>query len=168
MRHILVVTFGLLSGIALLLTACASLSAPTPTPIPTATPSPTPTPIPTVTPTFAPPTVAVQDGDSIRGCLERNLTPELLISLSQDDTTFTGDVMRTCLATQIPVPLVALLDPIIDDASQCVLDGSKTLSNSDLIDLASGDSARKDAIVSRVASGVVDCLTTKCGLDFLR
>lgn len=173
---------GLTLGIALLLlAACSPLSGPDPTPTPTATPTvtpsptpsptptPTPTPSPTPTPTpFIPPTVAVEDGDSIQGCLERNLTPELLISLSMDDTSFTQEVMRTCLETRIPGALVFLLDPIIEDASECALDVSKTLTNSELIVLAGNDSAQKDPVVSRVSNDIVDCLFGKYGLDFLR
>jgi hypothetical protein len=140
----------------------------TPTPSPTSTPSPTATPSPTPSPTpFIPPTVAVTDSDSIQSCLERNLTPELLVSLSQDDTSLTKDIMRTCLETTIPSQLVFLMGPIIDDASQCALDVSKTLSNDDLFALAGNDQTRKDAIINDVSNKIVSCVASKYGLDFL-
>ncbi|MCO5176525.1 MAG: hypothetical protein M9890_06090 [Thermomicrobiales bacterium] len=160
-----------LLAVVLVLAGCASIGAPDPTATPLPSPTPTATPIPTATPSptpFVPPTVAVQDDDSIRPCLERNLTPELLISLSMDDTTLTKDIMRTCLETQIPGPLVSLIDPIIEDASECALDVSKTLSNDDLIILSGDNTTSKDAVVSRVANGIVDCLASKYHLDFLR
>lgn len=157
--------------VVLVLTGCASIGEPEPTATPLPSPTPTALPTPSATPSptpFVPPTVAVQDDDSIRSCLERNLTPELLISLSMDDKTLTQDIMRTCLETQIPGPLVSLIDPIIEDASECALDVSKTLSNDDLIVLSGDDTASKDAVTSRVADGIVDCLASKYGLDFLR
>lgn len=145
---------------------------PTPTVSPTATtaPSPTPSPIATVTPSptpFVAPTVAVTDDDSIQSCLERNVTAELLISLSKDDTELTQDIMRTCLETTIPSELIFLLNPIIDDASECALDISKTLSNEELIALGGNDSARKDVITDRVVSDILSCLGSKYGFDFL-
>lgn len=85
-----------------------------------------------------------------------------------DDTTLTQDIMRTCLKTLLPGALVSLLDPIIEDASQCALDVSKTLSNDDLIVLSGDNTASKDAVVSRVSNEIVDCLANKYGLDFLR
>lgn len=140
-------------------TATATAS-PSPTPSPTATVIPSPTP-------FIPPTVAVSDDDSIQSCLERNLTAELLISLSMDDTSLTEDVMRACLETTIPSELIFLLNPIIDDASECALEVSKTLSNEELLALGGDDSARKDEITDRVVSDILSCLGGKYGLDFL-
>lgn len=141
---------------------------PTPTPMPTATPTVTPTPTPTPTPTatpsptpFVPPTVAVQDDDSIESCLERNMTPELLISLSLDQTELTEDVLRACLETTIPAPLVFLLDPVIEDASECALEVSDTLSNDELIALAGEDGASKDVVVERVVDDILSCLQDK-------
>ncbi|HEX5166102.1 MAG TPA: hypothetical protein VFV93_11950, partial [Thermomicrobiales bacterium] len=126
----------LLALLPLLLFGCSTSGGESSTPTPTATATSSPTPEPTSTPTatpsptaFVPPTVAVEDDDSIQACMERNLTPELLISLSKDDTSLTEDIMRTCLETTIPSPLMFLLNPIIDDASECALDVSKTLSN---------------------------------------
>ncbi len=163
----------------LLLLACSTGGSDDATPVPsvppatataTVTPSPTPTPTPTVAPSptiYIPPTVAVTDDDSIQSCLERNLTADLLISLSMDDTSLTEDVMRTCLETTIPSELIFLLDPIIDDASECALDVSKTLSNEELIALGGDDSARKDEITDRVVSDILSCLGSKYGFDFL-
>jgi hypothetical protein len=111
--------------------------------------------------------VAVEDHDSVQSCLERNLTPELLISLSMDDTTLTEDIMRTCLETTIPSQLMFLLNPIIDDASECALDVSKTLSNNELIALAGDDSTRKNEITDRVVRDILSCLGSKYGFDFL-
>jgi len=111
--------------------------------------------------------VAVSDDDSIQSCLERNLTAELLISLSMDDTSLTEDIMRTCLETTIPSELIFLLNPIIDDASECALDISKTLSNEELIALGGNDSTRKDEITDRVVSDILSCLGSKYGFDFL-
>lgn len=122
------------------------------------TPSPTP---------YIPPTVAVTADDSIQSCLERNLTPDLLISLSRDETDLTEDIMRTCLETTIPSELTFLLDPIIEDASECALDVSKTLSNDELIALAGDDSAAKSEITDRVVRDILSCLGDKYGLDFL-
>jgi hypothetical protein len=138
----------------------------TPTQSPTPTPSPTPSPTPTPTP-FVAPTVAVTDDDSIQSCLERNVTPELLISLSMDDTELTEDVMRACLETTIPSELVFLLNPLIEDASECALDVSKTLSNEELLALGGDDSARKDEITDDVVRDILGCLGDKYGLDFL-
>jgi hypothetical protein len=160
----------------LLLVACSRGGAedatpiPTQTPTATATPSPTPSPTPTVTPSptaYVQPTVAVTDDDSIQSCLERNLTPELLISLSRDETDLTEDIMRTCLETTIPSELIFLLNPIIDDASDCAQDVSKTLSNEELIALAGKDSDRKSEITDRVVRDILSCLGSKYGFDFL-
>lgn len=157
--------------VPLLLAACAAGPLggdPAPTPTATVTPSPAPSPTPTATPSptpFIAPTVAVTDDDSIQSCLQRNLTPELLISLSRDDTALTRDILRTCLETTVPAQLVWLLGPIIDDASECALDVSKTLSNQELVTLAGPDSAEKQAIVNRVVDDIVGCLTDKYGLD---
>jgi len=144
-------------------TATATVS-PTSTALPTPSPTPTVEPSPTV---YIPPTVAVTDDDSIQSCLERNLTAELLISLSMDDTSLTEDVMRTCLETTIPPELTFFLNPIIDDASQCALEVSKTLSNEELIALGGDNSARKDEITDRVVSDILSCLGSKYGFDFL-
>ena len=164
----------LLALLPLLLAGCSTgggdASTPTPTATATSSPTPSPTPTPTVTPSptaFVPPTVAVADDDSIQSCLERNLTPELLISLSMDDTTLTEDIMRTCLETTIPSQLMFLLNPIIDDASECALDVSKTLSNEELIALAGDNSARKSEITDRVVRDILSCLGSKYGFDFL-
>jgi hypothetical protein len=137
----------------------ASTSTPAPTATPTVTPSPTP---------FIPPTVAVTEDDDIRSCLERNLTPELLVSLSLDDTELTEDILRTCLETTIPAQLMFLLDPLVEDASQCALDTSKTLTNEELLALGGEDGPRKDEIVDRVIDDILDCLADEYGLDFLR
>ncbi len=162
----------LLSLLPLLLVACSSGGddpEPTAT-VPataTATPSPTPSPTPTVTPSptpFIPPTVAVTDDDSIQSCLERNLTAELLISLSMDDTTLTEDILETCLETTVPSQLTFLLNPIIDDASECALDVSKTLSNEELIALAGDNSARKSEITDGVVDDILSCLGDKYSL----
>ena len=165
--------FGLLlSLLSLLLIACSTggddaTPIPTATATATATPSPTPSPTPTVTPSptpFIPPTVAVSDDDSIQSCLERNLTAELLISLSMDDTSLTEDIMETCLETTIPSELTFLLNPIIEDASECALDVSKTLSNEELIALAGDDTARKDEITEHVVGDILSCLGDKYDL----
>lgn len=169
--------FGLfLALLPLLLIACSpgggddATPVPTAVPTETAVPSPTPSPTPTVTATptaFIPPTVAVSDDDSIQSCLERNLSAELLISLSRDDTSLTEDVMRTCLETTIPSELVFLLNPVIDDASECALEVSQTLSNEELITLGGSNSTRKDEITDRVVSDILSCLGDKYGFDFL-
>jgi hypothetical protein len=166
------VRFGaLIVALLLLGTACTtggSSASPTPATPPTATatrtPSATATPEPTATPTVTPsptpyvaPTVAVVADDNVRDCLERNLTPELLISLSRDDTSLTNDVISSCLKTQLPSQLVFLLGPIIDTTSQCALDTSKTLSNQDLITLAGPDGADKDTVVNRVTDDILSC-----------
>lgn len=111
--------------------------------------------------------MAVEDNDSVEACLERNITPELLISLQMDDTELTEDILRECLETQIPGELVFLLGPIIDDAADCTLDVSKTLTTQELIDLAGDDTARKNAIVSNVVDDILACLASQYGLDFL-
>jgi hypothetical protein len=166
------VRFGaLIVALLLLGAACTtggSSASPTPATPPTATatrtPSATATPEPTATPTVTPsptpyvaPTVAVVADDNVRDCLERNLTPELLISLSRDDTSLTNDVISSCLKTQLPSQLVFLLGPIIDTTSQCALDTSKTLSNQDLITLAGPDGADKDTVVNRVTDDILSC-----------
>jgi hypothetical protein len=107
------------------------------------------------------PTVAVTDDDSIQSCLERNITPELLISLSMDDTELTQDIMKTCPETTIPSQLTFILDPVIEDASECALESSKTLSNEELIALAGDNSARKDEITDRVVNDILGCLGEK-------
>ena len=153
----------------LLLFACSrggddATPVPTPTATATATPSPTPSPTATMTPSptpFIPPTVAVTSDDSVQSCLERNLTAELLISLSRDETALTEDILETCIETTIPSQLTFLLSPIIDDASECTLDVSKTLSNEELIALAGDNSARKDEITDRVVSDILSCLGDK-------
>ena len=145
-------------------TATATAS-PTPTVTPTPSPSPTPTVTPTATP-FVPPTVAVQEDDSVQSCLERNITPELLISLSRDETELTEDIFRTCLEQSIPSELIFLLDPIIEDASECALDVSKTLSHQQLITLAGPDGPEKDQIVEDVVTDILGCLGDKYGIDF--
>jgi hypothetical protein len=132
----------------------------TPQPTSTATALPSPTP-------FVPPTVAVEGDDSVQQCLKRNITPELLISLSLEQTTLTEDIFRTCLEQSIPSELIFLLDPIIEDASACALDVSKTLSNEQLIILAGPDSAAKDQIVDDVIGDILRCLGDQYGLDFL-
>ena len=113
---------------------------------------------------FIPPTVAVTDDDSIQSCLERNLTPELLISLSMDETALTEDILETCLETTIPSQLTFLMDPIIEDASDCALDVSKTLSNEELIALAGDDSTRKDEITDGVVDDILSCLGDRYSL----
>jgi hypothetical protein len=124
----------------------------TATPKPTATATVTPSPTP-----FVPPTVAVTSDDDVRSCLDRNLTPELLISLSHDDDSLANDIIRTCLETQLPSELVFIMGPIIDTTSQCALDTSKTLSNADLITLAGPDGAAKDTVVNRVTDDIISC-----------
>jgi hypothetical protein len=156
----------LLALLPLLLAGCSTGTGddPTPTPTATVTPSPTPTPTPTVTPSptaYVQPTVAVTDDDSIQSCLERNVTAELLISLSMDDTALTEDIMKTCLETTLPSQLTFILDPVIEDASECALDVSKTLSNEELIALAGDNSARKDEITDGVVSDILSCLGDK-------
>jgi len=168
--------FALMLIIPVLLAACSvgSDPDPTPTPVPTATatatatptvtPTPSPTPTPTATPSpipFVPPTVAIQDDDTIESCLERNLTPELLISLSMDQTELTEDVLRACLETTIPAPLVFLLDPVIEDASECALEVSDTLTNEELFTLAGPDGTEKDVVVDRVVDDILSCLQDK-------
>lgn len=111
-----------------------------------------------------PPTVAVTDDDSIQSCLERNLTAELLISLSMDDTSLTEDIMETCLETTLPSQLTFILNPVIEDASECALDVSKTLSNEELITLAGDNSARKSEITDRVIDDILGCLGDKYSL----
>jgi hypothetical protein len=156
----------LLALLALLLAGCSTGAGddPTPTPTATITPSPTPSPTPTVTPSPTPyvqPTVAVTDDDTIQSCLERNITPELLISLSNDDTSLTEDIMKTCLETTLPSQLTFILNPVIEDASECALDVSKTLSNEELIALAGNNSARKDEITDQVVRDILGCLGDK-------
>jgi hypothetical protein len=132
----------------------------TATATPTVTPTPSATATPTVAPTatpFVPPTVAVESGDSVRSCIERNLTPQLVISLSQNDDSLVNQVLTTCLQTQLPSELVFLLGPIIDTTSQCALDESKTLSNTDLVTLAGPDSDAKTAVVNRVTDDILSC-----------
>lgn len=166
----------LLLLLPLVLAACSNGGSGDVTPTPAATstatvrPSPTPSPSPTVPPSpteYVQPTVAVTESDTIQSCLERNLTPELMISLSRDETRLTKDIMRTCLETTIPSELTFLLNPIIDDASQCALDVSKTLSNEELIALAGANSARKSEITGRVVSDILSCLGNKYGVNFL-
>lgn len=176
----LAIWLGIMTVLLPILLACSpgegddATPVPTATPTATETPSPTPTPTPSPTPTvtpsptpFVPPTVAVTDDDSIQSCLERNVTAELLISLSLDDTELTEDIMRTCLETTIPSELVFLLNPLIDDASECALDTSKTLSNEELIALGGKDSAEKGEITDRVVDDILSCLGSKYGFDFL-
>jgi hypothetical protein len=147
--------------------ATATMAIP-PTPTATATPQPTATPTATPSPTpFIPPTVAVREDDSVEGCLRRNITPELLISLSLDQTELTEDIFRTCLGQSIPSELVFLLNPIIEDAGDCTLDVSRTLTNEQLITLAGPDGAAKDQIVDDVIDDILGCVTDQYGLDFL-
>lgn len=136
-----------------LATATATAS---PTPSPTSTPSATPSPT-----AFVPPTVAVAAGDTVQSCLQRNLTPELLISLSKDDVTLANDIIRTCLETQLPAELVFLLNPIIDTTSACALKVSKTLTNEELFALAGPNGAAKDAIVGRVTNDILTCVAAQ-------
>jgi len=160
----------LLSLLPLVLVGCSTGGddpAPTPTATVTATPSPTPSPVPTETPSptpFIAPTVAVTDDDSIQSCLERNLTADLLISLSMNETSLTEDILETCLETTIPSELTFLLNPIIEDASQCALDVSNTLTNEELIALAGENGARKDEITDRVTGDILSCLGDQYGL----
>jgi hypothetical protein len=138
----------------------------TPTPSPTPTPPPTPTPSPTPSPTpFVPPTIAVESGDSFQQCLNRNLSPELVVSLTLNQTDLTRNILRTCVQQVVPSELVFLLNPIIDDASQCALDASKNLSNTDLIALSGADSDQKQQIVDKVTNQIGSCLSDKYGLS---
>jgi hypothetical protein len=130
----------------------------TATPSATATPAATDTPLATPSPTpFVPPTVAVTSSDTVRSCLQNNLTPQLVISLSQNDDTLVNQIITTCLKTQIPSELVFLLSPIIDTTSQCAVDESKTLSNQDLVTLAGPDGDAKTAVINRVTDDILSC-----------
>jgi hypothetical protein len=108
--------------------------------------------------------VAVVEDDDVRACLERNLTPELLVSLSRDETDLTEDILRECLETQLPDPLVWLLGPIVEEMSECTLDVSKTLTNQELIALGGPDSAQKDEIVDRVTGDILECTADGFGI----
>lgn len=157
--------------------ACGPFSAdptPTPTPLPptptatiTPTPRPTPTPTPTATPTATPfiaPTVAIVPGDSVSACIERNIGPGLLYTLSQDDPSLTNEILTRCLEENLPDQLVWLMGPIIDQASACAVDVSKTLFNEDLITLNGPDSPRKRALVDRVTDDILRCTAEEFGI----
>lgn len=171
-----------LLGVGLILVAaCGPLDddpAPTATPLPptataTATPSPTatatpsPTPTPTATPTATPfimPTVAIVDGDSVEECIQRNLGPGLLYTLSQGDDSLTNDILTECLEEQLPDRLVWLMGPIIDQASECAVEISGTLTNTDLIILNGPDSPAKEELVDGVTSDLLRCTAEEFGI----
>jgi hypothetical protein len=81
-----------------------------------------------------------------------------------DETELTEDILETCLETTVPSELTFLLSPIIDDASECALDVSKTLSNEELIALAGDNSVRKDEITDRVVGDILSCLGDRYSL----
>jgi hypothetical protein len=139
----------------------AATSTPTATATPTRTPTPRPTATPTVTPSptpFIAPTVVIVDDDSVRDCIERNLSPALLYTLSQDDPSLAEDILGECLETQLPDFLVGLLDPLIEQTAECAVEVSDTLTNVDLIALAGPDSADKDAVISRITDDILNCV----------
>lgn len=104
-------------------------------------------------------TVAVEPGDSIRSCMERNLTPALLLSLYRDDTTLSDSIIRTCLALDIPQELVGLMDPIIQETSRCASVTAKTLTTEEVLILGQdGDTADKDAVSRRMAEDTLVCV----------
>ncbi len=81
-----------------------------------------------------------------------------------DETSLTEDILETCLETTIPSELTFLLNPIIEDASECALDVSNTLTNEELIALAGENSARKDEITDRVTDDILSCLSDQYSL----
>jgi hypothetical protein len=104
-------------------------------------------------------TVAVHPDDSIQTCLQRNMTPELLLSLYRDNTTLSDNIIRTCLQQDLPAELVGLMDPIIRRTSQCASTTSKTLTTEEVLILGqSGRTAEKDAVIERVARDTVICV----------
>lgn len=166
----------LLGTILILVAACGPLdddTPPTPTPLPTSTASPTATltptatATPTVTPTptpFVPPTVALVDGDSVSECIERNLGPGLLYTLSQGDDSLTNEIVTQCLEENLPDALVWMLGPIIDRAAGCTVEVSTTLSNADLITLNGPNSDSKDALIERVTNDILRCTAEDLGI----
>jgi hypothetical protein len=170
----------LLAVALILVAACGPLDddpAPTPTPFPTSTatrtPSPTPTatPAPTATPTvtpsptpFIPPTVAIVDGDSVEECIQRNLGPGLLYTLSQDDDSLTNEILTECLEEHLPDTLVWALGPIIDQASECAVEVSRTLTNVDLIILNGPEGEQKDELVNQVTDDILRCTAEGFGI----
>jgi hypothetical protein len=104
-------------------------------------------------------TVAVEPGDSARACLERNLTPELLLALYREDTTLSNDIIRTCLEQDLPQQLVGLIDPIIQETSRCASERAQQLTTEEVLVLGQqGQNAEKDAIVRRVSGDILRCV----------
>lgn len=108
-------------------------------------------------------TVAVTDDDSARTCLERNLTPELLLSLYRDNTTLSDNIIRVCLQQDVPPELVGLMDPLIRRTSQCASETSRTLTTEEVLILGqSGSRAEKNRVIERMARDTLACVA----LDF--
>jgi hypothetical protein len=104
-------------------------------------------------------TVAVEPNDSIQTCLERNLTPELLLSLYRENTTLSDNIIRVCLQQQIPAELVGLMDPIIRRTSQCASTTSRTLTAEEVLILGQPSrSAEQDAVRDRIARDTLSCV----------
>jgi len=106
-------------------------------------------------------TVAVAEGDTIQSCLERNLTPALLLSLYRENTTLSDNIIRACLETQLPSELVGLANPIIGETSRCASQVSQTLTTEEVLILGQEPGASesgKDAVIDRVTNDILRCL----------
>lgn len=104
-------------------------------------------------------TVAVEPGDSARACLERNMTPELLLSLYRENTTLSDNVIRVCLQQDVPPELVGLMDPMIWRTSQCASESARTLTTEEVLILGqSGRRADKDVVIERMARDTLVCV----------
>ncbi|HUG14533.1 MAG TPA: hypothetical protein VMM78_05875 [Thermomicrobiales bacterium] len=104
-------------------------------------------------------TVAVEDGDSIQSCMERNMTPELLLSLYRENTTLSDNVIRVCLQQDVPPELVGLMDPMIRLTSQCASETSRTLTTEEVLILGQSERrADKDAVIERMVRDTLSCV----------
>ncbi len=106
-------------------------------------------------------TVAIEPGDTIQTCFERNLTPALLLSLYRENTTLSDNIIRACLETQLPSELVGLANPIIGETSRCASQVSQTLTTEEVLILGQEPGTSeiaKDAVVDRVTNDILRCL----------
>lgn len=121
-----------------------------------------------VTPSGTPlATVAVGPDDTIASCMERNVSPALLLSLYRGQTTLSNDIIRTCLRRDIPPELVGLIDPIIRQTSTCASETSRTLTAEEVLILGQAEGtaeAEKGRIIRRFVRDTLECVADVYGI----
>jgi hypothetical protein len=99
---------------------------------------------------------------AIGSCFQENTTPDVVDDLRAGNTDMAQDVYRGCLEDQLPTEAVAMLDPMIESASECGVTSAEGLSDADVTAMESGD----ETVIQRVTSETIDCLSGEYG-DFL-